>query len=297
MTVAPEPPDQDRKYFISDSETELSRLVEQEHLISKALGGLLPEHADQAAFVAPMQRVLDVACGTGGWILERAQTYPHLQVIGFDTDANLISYAATQAKVGKLENAHFRVMNALDPLDYPDNFFDLVNARYLNVIGRAAWPQVMQELFRITRPGGFIRLTENEDVSATTSPAFDRMTFIFSQAAKLGHISFSPTGRTLGFPPKLPYFLRNAGCYDIRKHASILDWSAGTENHATASHDLKLFLRLLKPFMVDVGVATEEELEQLHRDIEVELLSEDFCAFWTFYTVWGQKTLNSAGKN
>ena len=188
MTTAPGSEDRDNKYFITDSEAELARLVEQERVISKALGGLLPEHADQAAFVAPMQRVLDVACGSGGWVLNMAQTYPHLQVMGFDIDANMISYATTQAQIGKLEHASFRVMNALDPLDYPDNFFDLVNARFLVVIGRSAWPQVMQELFRITRPGGFIRLTENEDDSVTTSPAFERMMVIFLQACRLGAI-------------------------------------------------------------------------------------------------------------
>ena len=291
MTTTPESSDSANKYFISDSEAELARLVEQERVISRALGGLLPEHADQAAFVAPMQRALDVACGSGGWVLNMAQTYPHLQVMGFDIDANMISYATTQAKVGKLENASFRVMNALDPFDYPDNFFDLVNARFLLVIGRSAWPQVMQELFRITRPGGFIRLTESEDVSVTTSPAFERMVVISSQALKQSNFAFSPTGRSTSIAPKLPYFLRKAGCQNIQKRASIIDWSAGTDVHYAFAQDLKIFFRLLQPFMVSTGLTTEEEMEQLHRDIDIELLAEDFCAFWTSYTVWGQKPL------
>ena len=289
MTTAPGSPNRENKYFISDSEAELARLVEQERVISKALGGLLPEHTDQAAFVAPLQRVLDAACGSGGWVLGMAQTYPHLQVMGFDIDANMISYATTQAQVGKLEHASFRVMNALDPLDYPDNFFDLVNARSLLVIGRSAWPQVMQELFRITRPGGFIRLTENEDASVTTSPAFERMMVIFLEAIKRGDFTFSSTGRSTALPPMLPYFMQKAGYQNIQKHASIIDWSAGTEVHYPVAQDLKIAFRLLKPFVVRVGVATEEELEQLYRDIEIELRAEDFCAFWTFFTVWGQK--------
>ncbi len=291
MTTASGSENRDNKYFITDSEAELARLVEQERVISKALGGLLPEHADQAAFVAPMQRVLDVACGSGGWVLNMAQTYPHLQVMGFDIDANMISYATTQAQVGKLEHASFRVMNALDPLDYPDNFFDLVNARYLTVIGRSAWPQVMQELFRITRPGGFIRVTEIENISVTTSPALERMMVIFLQTCRLGGLTFSPTGRSTGVPPMLPYFLRKAGCQNIQKHASIVDWSAGTEVHVAAAQDHMIFFQLAQPFMVGMGATTEEELKQLYQDIEIELRAEDFCAFWTFFTVWGQKPL------
>ncbi len=289
MTSKPEPSESDNRYFITDSHAELARLVEQARVISKASGGLLPEHVDQAAFVAPFQRALDATCGPGGWVLELARAYPHLQVMGFDIDAQMIEYASTQARVGQLENASFQVMNALDPLDYPDAFFDLVNARYLSVIQRPAWPRVVEELYRITKPGGFIRLTETEDVSVTSSPAYERMMVLFLQACRLGDIGFSPTGRSTGLPPRLPYFLRQAGCVHIQKYASIVDWSAGTEAHATVAQDLKIFFRLLQPFMIGVGAATEEEMEQLHRDIELELRAEDFCAFWTFFTVWGQK--------
>src|SRR5438105_8372226 len=100
MTTAPGASESDNKYFISDSNTELARLVEQERVISRTLGGLLPEHADEAAFVAPLQRVLDAACGPGGWVLEMARAYPHLQVMGFDIDAQMIEYGNTQARVG-----------------------------------------------------------------------------------------------------------------------------------------------------------------------------------------------------
>jgi len=289
MTTTPESENRGNHYFIKDSQAELARLVEQERVLAKALGGLLPEHADQAAFVESLQRALDATCGSGGWVLEMARAYPHLQVMGFDIDANMIDYARSQAQVGRLENASFRVMDALDPLDYPDNFFDLVNARFLIVIGQTAWPAVMQELFRITQPGGLIRLTEVEDDSVTTSPAFERMMAILLQAVKRGGLTFSPTGRSTGLPPRLPYFMRKAGYQNIQKHASIVDWSAGTPAHAAVAQDLQIFFQLTHPFMVEVGAATEEELAQLHRDIEIELMADDFCAFWTFYTVWGQK--------
>jgi SAM-dependent methyltransferase len=131
MTSASEASGSDNKYFISDSYAELARLVEQERVIARASGGLLPEHADPATFLAPFQRILDVACGPGGWALEMARAYPHLQVMGFDIDANMIEYANTQARVGKRENASFRVMDATKPFDYPDHFFDLVNSRYV----------------------------------------------------------------------------------------------------------------------------------------------------------------------
>ena len=276
-------------YFIKNSEAELARLVDQERTIAWALGGLLPEQVDQAAFVAPLQRVLDAACGSGGWVIDMARIYPHLQVLGFDIDANMIDYARTQAIVGRLENASFAVMDALLPLDYPDNFFDLISARWLSVIGWQAWPQVMSELFRVMRPGGFIRLTETEDVSVTTSSAFEQMSALFLQASRLGGFSLSPTGRSSNIAPKLPYFLRNAGFQNITKHTLILDWSMGTHVYAPLVADFKLFFHLLSPYLLAQAVAIEEEVEQLHREIEIELLADDFCAFWTFYTICAQK--------
>lgn len=289
MTTAPGT-EGNNKYFISDSHAELARLVEQARVIARASGGLLPEHADEAAFLAPFQRVLDVGCGPGGWALEIARTYPHLQVIGCDLDANMIEYANTQAMVGKLENASFYVMDATKPLDYPDHFFDLINSRYVAAfLSPTQWPAFVQELVRITRHGGFIRLTEVEDDSVTTSPAFERIMVIFLQACRLGQITFSPTGRSSGLSPKLGYFLRQAGCQNVKTDASIIDWSIGTDAYAPVAQDFKMFFRLLQSFMVGVGATTKEELEQLYQDMDIELRAEDFCALWTFYTTWGKK--------
>src|SRR5262245_35040522 len=101
MTITPDP--SQSSYFIKDSGAELARLVEQERVFTKALGGLLPEHPDLDRFLALLQRVLDVACGSGAWALSLAQAYPHLQVEGFDIDERMISYANTQARAGRLE--------------------------------------------------------------------------------------------------------------------------------------------------------------------------------------------------
>jgi len=76
MTMKSEP--NENTYFIKDSGAELARLIEQERVFSKALGGWLPEHPDLSTFLAPFERILDVACGSGGWGISLAQAYPHL---------------------------------------------------------------------------------------------------------------------------------------------------------------------------------------------------------------------------
>lgn len=198
MATTPEPSKSESTYFIRDSGAELARLIEQEHALARALGGLLPEHPNPSAFLAPSQRVLDAACGSGGWVLSLAQAYPHLQVMGFDIDARMIAYANTQAQAGGLDNASFQVMDARQPLDYPNNFFDLVNARWLGGIGPDKWTSTIQEFLRITRPGGIIRLTETETFSLSNGPAFERLSSLFTQALKRAGLSLSPDGRSYG---------------------------------------------------------------------------------------------------
>jgi len=289
MATTPEPSNTESTYFIKDSGAELARLVEQERFFQKALGGLLPEYPDLPAFLAPFHRALDVASGSGGWVLELARQYPHMEVIGFDIDERMIAYANSQAKVSGFDNASFRVMNAAEPLDFPDNYFDLVNARFMAVIGAAAWPRVTKELYRITRPGGIIRLTETEQYSISNGPAFERLSASFLEAERRAGLTLSPNGPTSGQTVMLGRFLRDAGCINIQRKPQVIDWSAGTEEHEPMFQDLRIFIKLLQPFIIGVGVLTQEESDQLYREAELEIMSDDFCALLNFLTVWGEK--------
>jgi len=115
------------------------------------MGGLFPERSD----LSDVHDILDVACGPGGWVLDVARTYPQVQVTGFDISVLMIEYARAQVLTLELKHASFRVMDALRPLDFPDESFDLVNARSIFAFVPAqAWPGILKELLRITRPGG-----------------------------------------------------------------------------------------------------------------------------------------------
>ena len=292
MTITPEPLEPEKgesRYFVKDSGAELARLVEQEQAFTRALGGLIPEYPDLDSFLAPFHRILDVACGSGGWVLSLAQAYPNLEVMGFDIDERMINYANTQARVGGLDNASFRVMDLNQPLDYPDNSFDLVNARFMTVIPTTMWPNTERELMRITQPGGIIRHTEAEHYSITNGPAFETLSGMWLRAFKSSGCTFSPDGRNTGNTPVLRRMLREAGGQNIQMKPWVIDWSAGSPDHEAFFEDIRTLMKLVQPFLIGMGETTQEEADRLYHQAEMEMIAEDFCALWYLLTVWGEK--------
>jgi ubiquinone/menaquinone biosynthesis C-methylase UbiE len=124
-----------------------------------------------------MHNILDIACGPGGWVLDLAFEYPKTKVVGIDISSTMVEYARVQAWTQGLENASFTVLNALQPLAFPDHPFDLVNARSLvGFMPDKAWPVLLQECTRVTRPGGVIRMTEFDEPGTTNSAASSNAT-------------------------------------------------------------------------------------------------------------------------
>jgi ubiquinone/menaquinone biosynthesis C-methylase UbiE len=286
MTTPVEPSKSGNVYFNdTESGAEMARLLDQDRLITKGMGGLFPERSNSFSGI---QRVLDAACGPGGWAMEVAFTHPEIEVVGFDVSQSMIDYARAQARVQGLDNARFQVMNLLKPLDFPDNSFDLVNVRFINFLPAAAWTPLTQELGRITRRGGFIRLTESEWWYFTTSPALENMNALIIQALKIQG-SFSQTGRFTGILPMLGRLLHDAGCVNIKLVPHAIDFSVGTEAYEGFRRDAAVVFKLFQPFIIRIGVATQEELDRLYDQMLIEMLQEDFRGLMLPLTALGEK--------
>ncbi|MBA2285142.1 MAG: class I SAM-dependent methyltransferase [Ktedonobacteraceae bacterium] len=286
MTTRDEHSNSDSAYF-NDPENvaEMARLLGQDRLITKGMGGLISERSD----LSGIQRILDVACGPGGWALEIAATYPEIEVVGIDVSQVMINYANTQVRVQNLHNASFQVMDIQKALNFPDRSFDLVNARFLNFLPAAAWSPLMQEVGRITRPGGTIRLTESEWWYFTNSPALENLNATFIRALKLQGESFSQSGRFTGVLPMLGRFLLNAGCVNVNYKAHAIDYSYGTEAHEGLRHDAGIVFKLFQPFIVRLGIATQEDVNQLYEQMQTEMAQADFRGLMLPLTAWGEK--------
>jgi ubiquinone/menaquinone biosynthesis C-methylase UbiE len=294
VTMATSSEQPENTYVIdTESSAEMARLMRQDQLVTQEMGGLFPEGMDFAG----VERIVDIACGPGGWVLETAFEHRDIEVVGVDISHKMISYAQAQARAQNLANASFSVMNVLEPLDFPDDSFDIVNVRFIVAFMLPEiWPKFVQECLRITRPGGIVRFTETE-WGFSNKLAFARMNELFCKAfAKAGQ-SFSPNGIHLGILPMLRRFVQEAGCEKVQKMAHVLEFSSGTESHDSFFHNHASGFKLLQPFMLKWNVATQEELNQLYQQTLIDMQSDDYCALWIILTVWGYKPLVAATKS
>lgn len=287
MAATSDPLDRENVYFIDpESGAEMARLLDQDRLVTKGMGGLFSGVSD--AEVSRLQRLLDIACGPGGWAQEVAFAHPDKEVVAFDISNAMIEYARVQARLQKLRNATFHVMNVLEPLSFPDESFDLVNARSIAFMPPAAWPRLLQECLRILRPGGIIRLSEG-DIPFTNKPAYDTLWRWLSLALYKAKQTFSPNGQTLGIMPMLSYLVRQAGFQDIRQVPHVLDASLGSESYESARQDTLIATKLFEPFVTAMGIATPEQFNHAYEQMQVEMMADDFRSFAIMLTVIGIK--------
>jgi SAM-dependent methyltransferase len=285
VTTEPDSSERDNLYFNDpESGVEMARLMDQDRLITKGMGGLFPERDDE---LAGIKRILDIGCGPGGWAMEVAFAHPDIEVVGFDVSQVMIGYANAQARVRGLKNVSFKVMDAQQPLDFPDDSFDLVNARFIAFLGPSVWPKLTQEFKRITRAGGEIRLTESE-WTMTSSPSHEQMYGMFYRAMKQVGQSYSPDGRIYDITPMLGGFLRKLGCSTIQHKAHAIDFSIGTPDYEGFRRDWMVFAKLIQPFLISQGMSTQEEMDRLYSQIELEMLQEDYRGIMYVLTVWGE---------
>lgn len=251
-------------------------------------GKVFPERLD----LSGVHRVLDVACGTGEWAIMTARAFPQLEVVGIDGDQEVLDHARTQARASGLNTITFTMTNARPPFDIPSASFDLVNMRFVtNFTPLAAWPTLIGECLRIVRSGGVIQCTEG-DTPITSSLACERLSNMLSEA--LGQTKqnlFPPirSGRNFLITPLLHRALMDAGCKNVQKAIYVTDFGHGTAAQADIAREYPRICHLAQPVLLQMGMTTQQEMEQLRQQILSEMQSEGFCGVGFYRTVWGNK--------
>ena len=275
-------------YFVEDrsNREEMARLQVQDQMVTAGMGGVLPEQSDPTSF----QRVLDVGCGTGDWLIETAKAYPTMSLlIGADISAKMLAYARSQAEAQRVnDRVEFAVMDALRMLEFPDEFFDLVNHRFgMSWLRTWDWPNVIDEYLRICKPGGVIRVTESKIGLDSTSPALARLNEIGAQAFYQAGYFFAQDRN--GVISHLARLLSLHGVQDVQTHTYTLEYRAGTAATQRLYEDIKHLYRTALPFFRK-WMRVPDDYEEIYQQALVEMQQPDFEATLTVLTAWGTKS-------
>lgn len=263
---------------------EMARLIILYYILEEAMGGLFPDEKPSCV------DVLDIACGPGMWALEVARAHPEMNVLGVDINKPMIEYAQAHAEVRGLENALFQVMDVTQPLQFANASFDFVNARFIeSFLLKEMWPVVIQEVARITRTGGMIRLTACDDPGTTNSLAFERYKTLLIQAAHKEGRLLHPLGLHAGVTPLLRQFLRKAGCQHLREQPHILNFSYDTKFHHRMTENFRMLFVLGQSWLIKTGIVRQTELDVLYEQVVQEMMQPDFQGLLYFLSAWGQK--------
>lgn len=273
--------------YINNSENpgELARLDHQERIIHEATN-LLPASLTQQAFT----QVLDIGCGAGKWVLDMAFRYPEADVTGIDISKKLVAYANARAKSQKRINALFSVEDALQPLPYEPGSFDLIHLRFgAGWLLPDVWEALLTSWYSLLEPGGYLVITEGEGMY-TSSPALNQWYKRFCEALYKAGRSPSHSPDFIGVAPRLGHLLHTCGFSQIEGEATLLDYSLYKSMENLQWRDnFQMLLYETRPFLLNIGVTTPEELAELTIRALSEMFYPNFYGIGTLFTFYGKK--------
>jgi ubiquinone/menaquinone biosynthesis C-methylase UbiE len=261
-------------YILPKDKAEGDRLDLQHHLFKVAVG------ASYRAPVRTPRAILDVACGTGVWGREMALKFKRAQVIGFDIDRTPLEAAlARLGPAGQFPpNFHFLEADALQPFPFEDESFDFTHARAITgFVPIARWPDVIREMVRVTKRGGYIELTEPEEL-ITPSPAFKALSAALQRLVDARGLH--------GYAgPYLVDYMRQAGLQRVQQRRIVLGEGQGlVREQRMLVADILAVLTNMQPIVVKTGLLSEAEysanLERAKEELpRMGLTCPVICAF------------------
>ncbi|WP_236038860.1 class I SAM-dependent methyltransferase [Ktedonobacter robiniae] len=137
--------------------------------------------------------ILDIGCATGRWCQEMAATYPYANIVGFDQ----VSPLALPRSLAFPENCRFVQGNVLEEFPFAPHSFDYVHQRLLVfALPVERWLSEARELVKVTRPGGWVEVTEVDIAFEQMGPASAQLAAWIAEASRRQGIDPSMARRT-----------------------------------------------------------------------------------------------------
>ncbi len=256
-------------YLLPRTPAEVDRLDVQHYALRETLG---------ANFLAPVgrpNRVLDVGSGTGQWAYDLCAQFPGALVAGLDV---------APSKPRAPANYSFVQANLLRGLPFRDGSFDFVHQRLMatSAVPQDAWPAVVDDLVRVTAPGGWVELVEVLVEVQPAGPATKHWFDLARELAKRFGLDQETIVRSLGTQ------LDRAGLQAVAERPVVVpvgEW-AGRVGSWTASNLRALSTRLYEVFDEQTGM-TAAEFGELLQAMRQEW--EEHRSGGTFVFAFGRK--------
>ena len=197
---------------------------------------------------------VDLGCGPRG-ILELLSDRVGLsgKAIGVDADPNHVAMAREMVTDFELGNVEIVQADARST-GLPSSSFDVVHTRTV-LITLPEPGEVLREMVRLAKPGGWL-LSYEPDPEASIcyppNPAYQRIVDMFAPV-------FTRNGADWRIGRRLAELYRAAGLVDVKVEAQADVYPHG-HTRRTIRVDL---IRSMRPHAVEIGLATEQELDEL----------------------------------
>lgn len=162
--------------------------------------------------------------------------------------------------------------------------FDLIHLHFLaGEIMLQQFPPFLHSLAHICQSGGLLVWTEAE-LPITTSLACQHLCSLVLQGLQArGHV-FSQ-GNSLGLTARMGSMLSDAGCKCTQSKAYAIDISARSRGNDAFMTQLTTSHQQIRAFLLEVGITTVTEFEDLYLEMQAEIREEQFCGLLYVRTV------------
>ncbi|KAF0493195.1 S-adenosyl-L-methionine-dependent methyltransferase [Gigaspora margarita] len=216
-------------------------------------------------------KVLDVGCGTGAWIIDMANKYPHTKFIGLDVSPIFSNSPLPY-------NVEFVQADLLKGLPFDDNTFDFVYmSNMVRYLSTKQWEDiVIKELVRVSKPYAFIEVMEGDLTLHNKGPVTTKLheAFLASMHAK----GISPLIETI--ITRIFQTNPNLTNFNVETKIGYLNMWGGLQNLENGLKIFKLSKKSNLEFMSSTPSEYDAMLETYVKEIDEY---NTYCKFYRFY--------------
>ncbi|KAI1326791.1 hypothetical protein F5Y16DRAFT_374048 [Xylariaceae sp. FL0255] len=285
----------DSIYILNDgsAQTEHERLNRQHVLFMEILeNDLLPPHikSSLAASTQP-PKVLDLATGTGIWLLSVAKELPSdAELVGLDFDTTKFPPPAELPN-----NVSLRKANMFEP--FPDELlgtFDVVNVRLIIFALKAGdGLDLVKNIMTLLKPGGWVVWTETGPLVTVIEPP----SLAWYKFQDVNYRFAKRVGRDLNLPIGMVKYIKDAGCEECGDKAyaghsqfytqNAKDWVERTNTHFDTF--IPQTLRGIVSLGGVEGMTTQKDVDALVAEANRDFGGRDRKIQYLFMRAWGRK--------